>query len=559
MNHHKWYRRDYLICLILAMLATVLIMAACQPATVPEPTPTKPEVPDITVTPEPTRRGGDLRIVWAVDVPLFDPPREARGLGRCAINIVFEGLTEIDIETGKPKPRLATHWTFSDDGLVQTYYLRDDVVFHDGTPFTAEAVVVTAKRWIDPDFPHATRYLVALITDIIAVEDYVVEFHLSAPNPLLPANLGHGMQHIVNPREVTEYGIDIGLHLPSGTGPFRLVEFIPRQSIIMERWDNYWGPEEIHLDRIIWDTVPEDGARTARLLAGEADINLYQSLEDVERVDNTPGLEIVSEIALRQWHFYINTEQPHLADVRVRQALNHAIDQDALVRVAFLGLATPRYSLIGAGHYGAVDVDPVYEYNPEKAIALMEDAGWTRGTDGLLRDKDGHLFEIRLDITTGGVYVQDDPLSETAAGMFEDIGITMKVVRSDRVTFFATTTAADASESNELVALPMAATMQDGAMLLQNAYHEISLMPNCCNWSSVRDKDVWATLDAAAGEVDIERRGQLIEKAQQQIWDIVPVVLLPQTSYIVGKSERVKGIQLSPGELHNLAFAWLEE
>lgn len=520
----------------------------------------QPTIAPIDTPPsEPSLEGGDLRIVWPVDMPLFDPPQESRGLGRSAINHVFQGLTKLNLKTGEPEPDLATSWEISDDGLIWTYTLREGIVFQDGASFDADTVVANVRRWMDPDFPHAARSHIADITDIRAVDTYTVEFQLSGPNPLLASALGHGLQHMVSSQAIEEYGVELGLHLPAGTGPFKLVEFIPREKIVMERWDGYQGSETVYLDRIIWETVPDDNARTARLLAGEADINTYQSLEDVPRVEADPGLEILSGPALRQWHLYINMNQAHLGDIRVRQALNHAVDQDALVLASFQGFATTRYSLLGAGHNGAIEISPIYEYDTDKAIALMEDAGWTMGPDGKLLDADGNIFELRFDITTGGVYPQDDALSEAVAGMFEAIGVQMNVERSDRATFFATVARDEASpERNEIVGLPVSVAQQDAAIFLRLIYGETSLPVNCCNWAIYKNEEAWAVIIDAIAEADPEKRLELMAEAQRLIWDDVVTIPLPQLHYVIGRSLQVQGILMSPGELHQFAFTWFE-
>jgi peptide/nickel transport system substrate-binding protein len=554
---------------LLPLLVVTFLLFGCAAPTetpsiaAPTEAPTKEIQPTIapsaTPIPEPSFEGGDLRIVWAVDMALFDPPQESRGLGRAAINHVFQGLTKLNLETGKPEPDLAVGWTVSDDGLTWTFNLREGVVFQDDTPFNSDAVVANVKRWIDPDFPHAGRSHVADIEDARVLDDFTVEIQLLQPNPLLPASLGHGMQHIVSLQSIEAYGVELGLHLPAGTGPYKVAEFIPREKIVMERWDGYLGSEEVYLDRIIWETVPEDSARTARLLAGEADINAYQSLQDVPRVEADPGLEILSGRALRQWHFYINMNQPHLADIRVRQALNHAVDQDGLVVAAFQGFASTRYSLIGAGHNGAIEVNPIYEYNPDKAIDLMEEAGWTMGPDGKLQDADGNVFVLRLDITTGGTYPQDDGISEAVAGMFEAIGVEMNVVRSDRTTFFATVAREEAAiDRNEVVGLPVSVAQQDAAHFLRLIYGETSLPTNCCNWAIYKNEDSWTAIANAFAEADPETRLELMEEAQRLIWDDVVTIPLPQTHYVFGKSKSIQGILMSPGELHQFAFAWFE-
>lgn len=555
------------VCFLLLAMVSV---SACAPSqTTPEieveqtepvrVEPTEAEEPT-GQTPEPTKQGGTLRIAWGIDLDVFDPPQAVRALEGAATSHVFQGLTRINPDTGVPEPLLSTGWKVSDDGLTWNFELREDVEFQDGSKFNADAVVSNVKRWIDPDFPHGARAYIADIVDASAIDEYTVEFQLSKPNPILAGSLATRHQLLVSPLAIEEYGVELGLHLPAGTGPFKLVEFIPRQKIVMERWEGYWGTEEIFFDDIVWDTILDSSTRTSRLLAGEADLNVYQSELDVPRIEEDPSVDLISGPSPRQWHIYINLTKPQLADINVRKALNYAIDQNALVEVGLQGFGEVRYSMIGFGHLGATEANPHYEYDPEKAIELLEEAGWTMGDDGLMRDSEGNLFEIRYDYTTGGEYAGDDAIADAFAGMLGAIGISVNVVGSDGTTFFATTALDEsAPQLVDLAALPVAVGQLDGAHFMRLIYSETALAPNCCNWSSYSNEEGWEAIAAALAEADIDKRVQLIEEAQQILWEDVPCILGPQTFWILGKSAKLQGITLAPTEAHPFGLGWFEE
>jgi peptide/nickel transport system substrate-binding protein len=253
----------------------VALLAACSGATAtPAPaTSQATAAPEATAVTGDSQSGGTLRIVWAVDVSLFDPATSGRGLARGMMSPVLQGLTQINPDTGAIEPLLATDWEVSDDGLTWTFHLQEGVVFHDGTPFNADTVVANVDRWLDPEFTHVTRSRLQAIEAVVAVDETTVEFTLSRPYPPLPNTMGEGFHYMLSQKDIEDHYLELGLNLPAGTGPFRLTEFVPRERIVMERWPDYAGPraDEVSLDRIVIDTVADDSARTARLLAGEAD------------------------------------------------------------------------------------------------------------------------------------------------------------------------------------------------------------------------------------------------------------------------------------------------
>ncbi len=549
-------RLGYRVLLGVVLLA---LLAACSGAT---PT-AAPPTSQATSAPEPTvdtsgpQAGGTLRIVWGVDVSLFDPATSGRGLARGLMSPVLQGLTQINPDTGAIEPLLATSWDVSEDGLTWVFNLKEGVVFHDGTPFNAETVVANVDRWLDPEFTHVTRSRLQAIEDVVALDETTVEFRLSRPYPPLPNTMGEGFHYMLSQKDIEEHYLELGLNLPAGTGPFRLTEFVPRERIVMERWPEYAGPraDEVVLDRIVIDTVADDSARTSRLLAGEADLNLYQSVLDVSQIEADVDLEVVTAPSLRQWHFYINANQPHLSDVRVRQALNHAVDQEALVRVAFQGYAITRYSLVPEKHLGSVEVDPVYEYNTATALELLEAAGWTQDGSGVLRNSEGDALHVKLAHTTGGVYNGDQDIASAVAGFWRAIGIEVEEQPMDRGTFYGVLVDENSPNNNEVIAVPFQIDFQDGAAFLDLSFTERATPPACCNFSFYSNADSWAKIEEALGEADPASRAALIEEAQRMMWNDVPVVPGPQLQLVASKVANLN-VTLYPNDLHPIAFAY---
>ena len=514
---------------------------------------------DTTQPAQDPRQGGELRIVWGVDADSFDPAAQAQGTARELSRIVLQGLTQQTAD-GDVLPLLAESWDISEDGLTWTFNLRDDIVFQDGTPFNSSTVVANMDRWLDPDFGHTTRSRIEDVSSTVAIDDSTVEFRLSQPIPLLAHTMAEGFHLMLSQKDIEDHYLDLGRNLPTGTGPFKLVEFEPLVRMVLERWDDYKGPGEVFLDRILFETVSDTSTRTARLLAGEADLNIYQSLLDVGRIEGDSNVELVGAPALRGWQFYINSaNNPHLDDVKIRQAMNHAVDQQAIIDVVFQGNAELNRGMISLGHAGWMEVETFYEFDPDRAIALMAEAGWTPGDDGKLSDADGNVFKVRMDMSTGGVYVADDGIGEAVAGYFEAIGIEVERVQGDRGAFFGTILAEDASGVLQVTGIPLFISFQDGATWLALTYGESSRPPDCCNLSFYDNPAAFSLIDRAVAESDLDERVRLAQEAQRLIWQDVPSVLGPQLQWVVGKSTKVKGVELMGNEGHNIAFVWLEE
>jgi glutathione transport system substrate-binding protein len=275
---------------------------------------------------------------------------------------------------------------------------------------------------------------------------------------------------------------------------------------------------------------------------------------DVSQIEADDNLEIITAPSLRQWHFYINVNQPHLSDVRVRQALNHAVDQEALVRVAFQGYAIPRYSIVPEKHLGAIEVDPIYAYDTAKALELLEAAGWTQDASGTLRNSAGEPLHIKLAHTTAGVYNGDQDIASAVAGFWRAVGIEVEEQPMDRGTFYGVLVDENSPQNNEVIAVPFQIDFQDGAAFLDLSFTERSLPPACCNFSFYNNAESWAKIEEALAEADPETRAALIEEAQRLMWADVPVVPGPQLQLVASKVKNLN-VTLYPNDLHPVAFA----
>jgi peptide/nickel transport system substrate-binding protein len=296
-------------------------------------------------------------------------------------NLVKFGDSSMDIE-----PQLATAWTVSDDGLTWTFTLREGVTFHDGTPFNAKAVADSYNRIIDPEHPFYAygkwKYLslsLKPVKKITIIDDYTVSFTTDKPYAPFINNLALWLCPIVSPTAMAQYKDQIGLH-PVGTGPFKFEKWIKDDQIILVRNDEYWGGMP-KLDKIILKSIPEPSARLMALQSGTVDIADDLDPDSIALVRQDPNLAIIESPSVNVGYLALNTEKPALKDVRVRQAISYSIDKDVLIQAIFQGLAIPAKNPFAPSIWGYNDAIEAYSYDPEKAMALLKEAGFDMNTE----------------------------------------------------------------------------------------------------------------------------------------------------------------------------------
>jgi peptide/nickel transport system substrate-binding protein len=299
---------------------------------------------------------------------------------------IFESLVRMtpDYEI---VPALATDWEFRPPNTWR-FTLRQGVRFHDGTPFTAEAVKYTFDRIARTG--GGTPGLGPRSTKI--VDDYTVEITPKFQNRRLVEQLVHPNYSIIAP------GSDPGTK-PIGTGPFRFVSYSPEEQIVVERNDDYWGEPPI-LDEITFRFIPEPNARRLALEAGEVDLIVDPPRESIADLEAKGFVIAESEVgAYEAMYAKITAAGGYdsvLRDRNVRLAIAHAVDRDALVEGVFEGLAAPEQTMVPSRLLGEhAEMIEGFPYDPARAEELLEQAGWTEGAGGV-REKDGRPLELLL-------------------------------------------------------------------------------------------------------------------------------------------------------------------
>lgn len=304
-------------------------------------------------------------------------------------------------------PGLATEWRAVDD-LTWEFKLREGVAFHNGESFDAEAVKFTIDRVLDPQANSPAISYIRTIASVEVVDPLTVRVTTAEPDPLLPTRMSRYPAYIVPPDYLSEVGDAHFASNPVGTGAYRFVEFVPDERVVLEANEEYWRGKPT-LDVVTWRPIPDSTARITALVTGEVDL-----IEDVP-VDLAPMLTASPDVELVQVknggltiYLGLRMDKEPLDDVRVRRALDHAIDRQAITDNLLQGMATPVGSQVGESDFGYLDL-PVPAYDPELSRQLLAEAGYADG------------FEITMQSSSR--YMKNNEVAQAIAQQFSDVGI----------------------------------------------------------------------------------------------------------------------------------------
>jgi len=321
------------------------------------------------------QQGGTLVAAWAQDPVGLDPHITSARSSLQVLENVLDTLVALD-EDQNIVPSLAEDWEASDDGLTWTFHLRDDVRFSNGREFSAEDVVYTYDRMLDPDTASGQAYLLDGVESVTAPDDSTIVFELDAPNPALLSKLAGNKAVGIIARESVEDGtINTS---PIGTGPFMITDFQPGIQLTLERNPEYWREGLPYLDGVQIRVISDENVRRSAIVSGDVDWAISvpaQSVAELKEDDNV----VVDEVpAGAYWYVGVNTANEPLSDARVRQAVAWALNRDEIAEVATFGTAVATQDPIPSSSSWASDYAP-YEQDLDKAAELLAEAGYEDG------------------------------------------------------------------------------------------------------------------------------------------------------------------------------------
>ena len=448
---------------------------------------------------------------------------------------LFETLLNFGEEDTTINPGLAKEWTVSDDGLTYTFQLQEGVKFHDGTDFNAEAVIKNINRWkagTEEDFYYFNSMFKAegedIIKDVTADGDYTVIFTLSRTQAPFLKNLAMSPFGIASPTAFEAAGEAFGDN-PVGTGPFKFVEWKRNYSITIEKNPDYWQAGLPKLDKVIFRSMPDNSARLNALTTGEIDLADGINPSDGTAIEGNSALQLIERPSMNIGYLGLTNTRAPFDNKLVRQAVNYAINKQAIVDAFFEGRAQVAANPMPPSISGYNDAIQPYPYDPEKAKALLAEAGY-----------DGKEIELWA-MPVPRPYMPDGAkVAEVIQKNLEDVGIPSKIVTFEWATYL------DKAKDGEADAFMLGWTGDNGDAdnFIYTLLDKDNIGSN--NYAYYSNDEVHDLLIKAQSETDENVRNDLYKKAQEIIHDDAPWVPLAHSTPLLAAKVGVKGFVPHP-------------
>ena len=486
--------------------------------------------------------GGTLTFAAGADPDSLDPQNTQSNPGEQVNRMMYENLVRFNTKM-QIEPALAESWTQSADGLVWTFKLRQGVRFHDGTPFDAKAVKYFFDRVLGDEKPFKASLYTPFVQSAQVVDDHTVRVTLKQSFAAFLFRLAHSAGGIVSPAAHQKWGKDLTLH-PVGTGPFKFVEWVKGDRVVLERSDTYWGGRPL-LDRVAVKTVREDSARVLMLEAGDADLILNIPPEDIPRLRKDPRFAIDSIPTARALYVVINVQKKPFDDVRVRQALNLAVNREAIVKSLFQGNAGAISGIVAPLQNGFAKL-PGYAFDPKKAKELLAQAGVP-------------ALKVKL-WSPKGRYVKDFELAQAVQQDLAAVGVEAALNTMEWGAYLSATKTAPDQTDRELFLLGWSPSTGEAQWGIYPLLHSSQLAPKGDNRGFFVSKALDDAIDKATTATSDAARLGALREAQQIIIKDAPAIFLISPNMIVGASKKVHGVVNLPLELTYLTEkSWKEK
>ena len=496
------------------------------------------------------------------DAVRLDPADVTDGESIQRMDNIFEGLVEYESGSTEIKPCLAESWDVSEDGTEIVFYLRKGVKFHDGTDFNADAVVFSFERQYNPEHPYNQYgewpywgYMFSDIEKMEKIDDYTVKLTLKAPNASIMTSLAMFTVCIVSPSNAEQYKEDTFKN-PSGTGPFKFVEWVKDDHITLEANEDYWR-ERPKIDKLIFRVIEDPSARLLALEVGEIHGMEYPNPSDLERIEANPDLKLMTEPGMNVGYMAMNTgygyvdankngvkddDEPlektpgyfePLTKKEVRKAINMAIDKQSIVNDIYMGTASVAKNGLPPVVMGYNDEIEDYPYDPEKSKELLAEAGYPDG------------FEVTLHVMpVSRPYMFDPPkIGEAIQSYLAAVGIEVEFYQVDWGTYLQETEAG----MHQMCLLGWTGDNGDPDNFLNVLYGlNACSIGTAGNYAFYTNQTNQELLTQAVRTYDVDKRINYYKKAQEMIHEDAGWVYLAHSNQNVVFRNNVEGYVLHP-------------
>jgi peptide/nickel transport system substrate-binding protein len=449
---------------------------------------------------------------------------------------VVETLVTFPEEKTEVVPGLAESWTISKDSLQYTFKLRKGITFHDGTPFNAAAVKFSIERQINPDHPANklgkypfANYFFGNVKAVEVLSEDRVAFLLKEPRASFLAVLTAGAASMVSPTAVMKAGQDYP-SAPVGTGPFKFASWDRGQRVVLEKNPTYWkGPAKY--DRVVFRPIVEDQARLTELLTGQLDLIVGVPSDFVSQLETNPKVSLLKQTGVHVWYLGINNQKKPFDDRRVRQALNYAVNKEAIVRDVLKGTGTLSKGPVQPNTWGSEPGLKAYPYDPARAKKLLAEAGFPNG------------FATTLWVPESGSGMQAPvAMSTVIQSNLKAVGVNVTMQTMEWGAYLAKLR----SKEQDLFALSWMAGMEDPDMVMYPLLHSSQWTPNGPNRALYKNEQFDKLLTEARHTTDQAKRATLYKQAQKILIDDAPWIFIDHEIQLAAMAKRVQGFKLHP-------------
>jgi peptide/nickel transport system substrate-binding protein len=498
-----------------------------------------------------SEEGGTLIFGRGADAVALDPINVTDGESIRATNNIFETLFQYD-EQLKLQPKLAKAYEASEDGLTWTLTLRDGVKFHDGTDFNADAVVFNFERWMDKDNPYHdgdfTYYSFLyggfkgepghIVEYVKAVDPLTVEIKLTQKTAPFISYLAIPMFGIASPEAVKKYD-DKFYENPVGTGPFQFVSWSRNDKIVLEKNENYYVEGKPVLDQLIFRVIPENSARLNALQTGEIDMLDGMNPDDKSLLEGDSALTYIERPSFNIGFMAFNMEKEPLNDVKVRKAIDLAINKQAIVDAFYNGTADVAKNPIPPSLWGYNEDVQAAEYNVEEAKKLLKEAGLENGFDTEIWTMDNPRPYMS----------QPMKIAEAIQADLKKIGINAKIVTYEWTTYLEKT----GQGEHDMALFGWTGVMADPDNFLFPNLSATNAVVPAQNRAFYKNAEFTDLLQTARTTLEQEKRIELYQQAQAIFHEDTPWALLFHTTPPMAAGSYVKGF--TPHPMNDDSFA----